>query len=98
MTSKSKKTASPLIDNAHAPEVFATLATGILRIQDNIAITFEASRSDYSQSPPTVNRVVIARLVMPIAGAANFAVILNGFLENQGASPSQAIVGDATRQ
>lgn len=89
---------NPIIDNPHAPEVFASLATGILRVHDNVAITFESARSDYSQTLPTVNRVVIARLVMPIAAAANLAVILNGFLEKEGASPSEAVVGGATRQ
>ncbi len=86
----------PLIDDPHAPEVFATVATGFLLLNGNISITFESARSDYSTG--IINRVVMARLVMPIPGAQGLVAGLNDYLERQGLSPSQAIVGEMTPQ
>lgn len=88
----------PLLDNPHAPEVFATVASGFFHLNGNITITFESARLDHSQDPPLVNRVVLARLVMPVSGAQGLVVGLNDFLEKQGLSPTTAILGGAARQ
>jgi hypothetical protein len=86
------------VDDPHAPEVFATSAAGFFHFQGNVTITFESPRVDHSTTPGPVNRVVMARLVMPVAGAQNLVAALNGFLEQQGLSPSDAIAAGSTRQ
>ena len=86
------------LDNPHAPEVFATNAAGFFHFNGNIIITLESARVDHATTPGPINRVVIARLVMPISSAQNLAAELNAFLEQQGVNPSDAIVGGATRQ
>jgi hypothetical protein len=82
--------AAPLvnfIDNPHAPEVFSGGATGFFFNNGNVHIAFESLRVDHSTNPGPVNRVVIARLVMPIAGAQGLAVGLFEFLKARGLAP-----------
>ena len=86
------------LDNPHAPEVFASSVTGFANVLGNIAITFESVRIDHSTSPGPVNRVVIARLIMPISAAQGFVLGLNDYLQKQGLDPLAAATGDATRQ
>jgi hypothetical protein len=86
------------INNYFAPEMFASTASGYAISGDNIIITFDTPRVDHSTTPGTVSRVVVLRVVMPLNGAQNLVAGLNDFLEKQGASPTGAIVGKATRQ
>jgi hypothetical protein len=72
------------IDNPHAPEVFASRVAGFFNFEGNIVIAFESARVDHSQTPGPVNRVVIARLVMPASGAHGLAVGLFDFMRQQG--------------
>lgn len=72
------------IDNPHAPDVFATDATGFFAFNGSIIITFEAAHVDHRETPGPVNRVVIGRLVMPAPGAHALAVGLFDFLKAQG--------------
>lgn len=81
------------VDNPHAPEVFSSCATGFVVANGCITITFESSRVDHSTNPGPVNRVVIARLTMPISGAQSLSVSLHDFLVNQGLNPSAAVSG-----
>ena len=76
------------IDNPHAPEVFSTHATGFFLNQGNVHITFESVRVNHVTSPGPVNRVVIARLVMPLASAEGLAMGLYDFLKKQGIDPA----------
>ena len=83
------------IDNPHAPEVFASAATGFFHHRGNITITFESPRVDHVTTPGPINRVVLGRLVMPEAGAHQLAVDLFAFLKQQGvefADPSGGAV------
>lgn len=98
MTDIPEKVATGLMDVPLAPEVFVFAASGFFVLNGNIAITFETARSDYSTNPPGVNRVVVGRVVMPIAGAQNLVVGLSDFLKSRGMDASAAIVGEATRQ
>lgn len=75
------------IDNPHAPEVLATEVAGFWLNQGNVHITLESARIDHAKSPGPVNRVVIARLVMPIGGAQNLAAGLYDFLKTHGYDP-----------
>ena len=74
------------LDNPHAPDVYADSASGFFVLGGNIKITFESARVDHSTSPGPVNRVVIGRLVMPIAHAEALARGLIDFIEKQRAS------------
>lgn len=74
------------IDNPHAPEVFAAQHAGIWITNGNVHITLESGRVQYSSNGAVLNRVVMARLVMPIGGAEDLAVKLFNLLKEQGAS------------
>lgn len=76
--------APPLIDNPHAPEVFAANATGFLNISGSIAITLECGKSDYSSGAPQLSRHVVARLIMPADGAHSLAAGLFNYLQSIG--------------
>lgn len=62
-----------LLNNPHAPDLFADGATGYLSLNGNMRITFEAVRSDYSTNPHALDRVVVGLVVMPIAAAEAMA-------------------------
>lgn len=74
----------PFINNPFSPEVFASAATGFFVSNGNITITFESLRVDHSANPGPMARVIVGRLVMPIAGAQGLALGLYDFLEKQG--------------
>ncbi|MBC7101671.1 MAG: hypothetical protein H5U13_00370 [Parvibaculum sp.] len=76
-------TGPTFIDNPHAPDLFSDSVTGFFHFSGNIKITFESARVDHSSSPGPINRVVIGRLVMPIAAAEGFARGLLDFIEKQ---------------
>ena len=71
------------LDNPHAPDVFADAATGFFLFGGNIRVTFESFRVNHSSSPGPVSRVVIGRLVMPLAQAEALAKGLLDFINQQ---------------
>jgi hypothetical protein len=75
------------IDNPHAPEVFSTDCAGFLVQNGNVHLTFESARVNHERTPGPVNRVVIARLVLPVPAAQRLAAGLYDFLKNQGFDP-----------
>lgn len=75
------------IDNPHAPEVFASDLAGIWVRNGNVHLTFESARINHEKTPGPVNRVVIARLVLPISAAQGLAASLYDFLKQQGYDP-----------
>ena len=86
------------LDNPHAPDIFATEATGFFAANGNVMITLESARPDYSRGSANVNRVVIARLVLPVSGAQNLALGLHEFLSQNGLDPTVAARGGAATQ
>ncbi len=72
------------IDNPGAPELYASGATGFFVSNGAISITLESIRASHSEPPGPLSRVVVGRLVMPIAGAQGLAIGLFDFLEKQG--------------
>jgi hypothetical protein len=86
------------VDNPHAPEIFASGIAGVFRTGDNIAVTVESARVDHATTPGPVNRVVVGRVVLTVAAAQALVLSLNGFLEQQGLSPSEALKGGQTAQ
>jgi hypothetical protein len=77
------KTDSPLIDDPHAPEVFADSLVGMFHFNGNLRLTFETARAAHHTNPAPVNRVVTGRLVMPMAAAENMARGILDFVEQQ---------------
>lgn len=77
------------LDSAHAPDVFADSATGFFVSDGNMKITFEAYRVDHSTSPGPINRVVIGRLVMPLASAEALARGMLDMIEKSRQTPQQ---------
>lgn len=88
----------PFIDNPHAPEVFSTGVTGFLLANGNVHLTFEAIRIDHSTNPGPANRVVMARLVMPLEATQRLVIGLHDYLSKQGADPTAAMKGGGTAQ
>ena len=78
------KPAPVFVDNPHAPDVFADLALGWSIGAGVVRVTMGAFRSDHSAPGLPDRVVVIGRLVMPVAGAADLAVKLFDFLQQHG--------------
>ena len=72
------------VDNQMVPEVYSSGATGFFVSNGNISITLESIRASHSEPQGPLERVVVSRLVMPIAGAQGLAIGLFDFLEKQG--------------
>jgi hypothetical protein len=73
-----------LVDNPHAPDVFADSATGWYILNGNIRITLEVARMGHTvDSPGPVRRIVIGRLVMPIEQVEAMAKGLLAFIDQQ---------------
>ncbi|MEJ0062595.1 MAG: hypothetical protein WDO70_05190 [Alphaproteobacteria bacterium] len=70
----------PLVNNLHAPDVFADEATGFAFANGNVHITFSSYRVDHSSDPGPTHRVVIGRLVMPLEAAEAFQYGLADFI------------------
>lgn len=96
MTNTADKKKIPLLPNPLAPEVFAAEAAGFFVLNGNIVITLESARPEYSNGP-TLNRVIVGRVVMPVSGAQNLVVGLNAFLAKHDLDPSSAVKSGATQ-
>ena len=88
----------PLIDHCFAPELFATGVSGLACIADGIHLTLDSMRCDHSQPTPVLERIVVGRVILPIATAQALVTSLNLFLEQQGLSPSKAAAAGASFQ
>ena len=77
----------PLAENLFAPELFASEAAYFALGSGTLTITFTSFRFDNSSSPAVQRRVVIGRLVMPIAGAQALAAGLYDYLSKAGLTP-----------
>jgi hypothetical protein len=78
----------PFEENLSAPEAFASEASSFATGPGVVTITFTSFRFDNSTDPAVQKRVVIARLVMPTAGAQALAVGLYDFLKQSGLDPA----------
>ena len=83
----SQSTRRPLVENLYAPEVFATEPAAFSHGHGTVTITFSSWRFDNSTDPAVQKRVVIARLVMPTAGAQALAAGLYDYLKKAGLDP-----------
>jgi len=83
------KPVQKLIEAPNAPEIFADGVCGFFLHHQNLRIAFEASRVDHAVSPGPVSRFIVARVVLPAAGARTLAVGLFDFLKKMGLDPGQ---------
>jgi hypothetical protein len=87
-----------LIDAAHAPELFADGVSGFFVQNGNLHIAFEASRADHALNPAPIRREIVARIVMPAAGARALAISLFDFLKKMGLDPGNVTPSVALRR
>jgi hypothetical protein len=78
-----------IIDDPHAPDVFATGAAGFSRLGPNISIAIESLRVGHATQPHEVRRVIVGRLVMSTDDVRRFAASLTSFLRSQGLDPDE---------
>jgi hypothetical protein len=71
------------LDNPNAPDVFADAAAGFFNFAGNIRISLESVRVNHITTPGPINRVVLARLVMPMDAAEALARGLLDFITQQ---------------
>lgn len=93
-----RPTQPSLIDNPFAPELLATGFAGFANMGSFIQVTLESLRGDHASASPRMDRVVVGRLVLPVPTAQALVTALNGFLEQQGLSPSKAAADGASFQ
>jgi hypothetical protein len=79
----------PLVENVFAPEIFISEASFFSITSSNATITFTSHRWDNGTQPPLLKRIVVGRVVMPIAAAQALAVSLYDYLAKAGHDPAQ---------
>ncbi len=79
-----------LVENVHAPEIFATAASSFSFVAGVLTVTFASSRVDNSVSPPVRRNVVVFRVSMPISSAADLAAGLTAFMSQSVTPPISA--------
>lgn len=79
------------IDDAHAPDIYAASVAGFFMLNGVVHITLESPRSDYSKPSTPINRVTVARVVMPHQTACDLIQGLASFLQEQGVDPFQTL-------
>ena len=76
-----------LVHNPHSADVFADSAVGFFTFNGCMRITFESVRSNYTATPPTLDNVVIGRLVMPVPAAKAMAESILSQIQQMQAEP-----------
>ncbi len=79
----------PFIDNPNAPETFATNATGFVNLGGAIGITLETVKVNHGKHAGAVTRMVVGRVIMPVAGAQALAAGLHNFLVENNIAPTE---------
>jgi hypothetical protein len=77
MANKPEKPALPaVVDDVHAPVVFADELVGAGSLQGNVSLTFAVVQHDHSQNPVKPYRKVCLRLVLPTAAVRAIAQLV----------------------
>jgi hypothetical protein len=74
---------TPLIEDPRAPEIFADSLVGMFNFNGNLRLTLEAARAAHHVNPAPVARVVVGRVIMPLAAAENMARGILDFIAQQ---------------
>lgn len=83
-----------LVHNPFSQDIYADSAVGFFTYNGNMRITLESVRSDYTQEPIATDRVVVGRLVMPVAAAEALA---KGILEQLERLKAESAIQSSTR-
>lgn len=87
MDPKDKKTLPahpPVIENLHAPEMFAHAIPNFSIGNGVVTLTLTSTRWDITSIPARQSVVVVGRLTVPVGTARLLATSLHDFLEQQG--------------
>ena len=87
-----------LIDDLHAPNIFADGLSGYFFLNGNIRLTFESARVSHLSVPGPINRVVVARLVMPMEAAERMAKDVLASIEQVRSQSLAPVAPSSTRQ
>jgi hypothetical protein len=83
--------APAILDDLHAPVMFADDALSYSLLDGTVRITFSCLKFTQPEGVPV--RVVSGRLVMGIDAAQRMVVGLNDFMESRGLGPSASMKG-----
>ena len=78
----------PVLDDTHAPVIFADELVGAGSLQGNVSLTFAVVQHDHSQNPVKPYRKVCLRLVLPTAAVRAIAQLVSQATQAGQASPS----------
>jgi hypothetical protein len=87
-----------LIDDLHAPDIFADGLSGYFFLNGNIRLTFESARASHVSVPGPINRVVVGRLVMPMEAAERMAKDVLASIEQVRSQSLEPLAPSSTRQ
>jgi hypothetical protein len=71
----------PLVDDSTVKDVFAEFCTGLNFVHGNLHMTFASVTADYTLPQAPSNRIVSARIVMPIIGAIELRDLLTQLID-----------------
>ena len=78
MADQPAKPALPIvIDDVHAPVIFADELVGAGSLQGNVSLTFAVVQHDHSQQPVKAYRKICLRLVLPTVAVRTIAQLVN---------------------
>jgi hypothetical protein len=78
-----------IIDNLHAPEIYASEIAGYTIAHGNITLTLITTRATWNAAGIVNKRVVVGRVVLSLGAAQALSVELFDFLKKQGVDPAQ---------
>jgi hypothetical protein len=80
-----------IVDNLHAPEIYASEITGYTIGHGNVTLTLASSRASWNDQGVPNKRVVVGRMVLSLSAAQALSVELFGFLRNHGLDPTKKV-------
>ncbi|BBD03555.1 MULTISPECIES: hypothetical protein [Sphingomonadaceae] len=80
----------PLVDNMFAPEILAGGLTGLSLLNGIVTVTLENPRADHGRPDPSLERVIVGRIGMPIPTAQALLCGLYQFLSQHQVNPLAA--------
>jgi hypothetical protein len=78
-----------IIDNLHAPELYAGEIAGYTIAQGNVTLTLVTTRATWNDGGITNRRVVVGRIVLSLGAAQALSFELFNFLKKHGVDPAQ---------
>jgi hypothetical protein len=78
-----------IVDNLHAPEIYASEIAGYTIAQGNVTLTIATTRATWQDGNVSNKRVVVARIVLSLSAAQALSVELFDFLKKQDLVPAQ---------